>query len=165
MAYFLTFWSATLLLTMDEIRNSGAVIEHFGKWPSFHDAEIHMITLQRGSDPKEISSASLTMAIGWWAIMPNTGLGPATTVNQCIVTLRFLGLVLENLRHFGCQNVIFELRIVSIWDDPLDPNTATFYRGEDISNLRYKVRIDTSFGCASSFGCAAIEVVSIEPLS
>lgn len=153
------------MLEMDKIRNAQAVIERFGTWPAFHDAEIHSITLQRGNDLRECSSTCLTMEIRYWNHEPQTAPESVETIDHCIVTLRFLGLVLEDLRHFGCQNVIFELTIADIADSPLDPNTANYYGREEISDLKFKVWIDTSFGCCGSFGCSEIEVISVESIS
>lgn len=99
------------------------------------------------------------MAIQCWALAPEGG-----PLSQCKVTLRFHGLVLQGLEHFGSQNVIFELVIVDIAEDPLDTSTTNHYRSEVVDSMRFRVWLDMSWGCSGSFGCAAIEVLSVEPV-
>ena len=142
---------------MNEIGNSELVTQVFGGWPGFHDAEVVSVLMER----RGIKGPSLTARIYAFDASGETdATGCYILKNKVLVTLRFDGLVLEQLQEFGHQNVLFHLHIRDIADEPL---SVTQYRNEYLVGTRFRVDLETSGGLHGSFGCKNITVVSVEP--
>ena len=109
----------------------------FGEWPSFHDAEVIRLTLDRsGSD-----GPTLETDIHVFAMSPEVdSKGHYVRKNHTLVTLRFTEVVTEEFTGFNEQNALFDLRISEV-----DPAT------HDGRGLR--VEISSSYGLAGTFVC------------
>jgi hypothetical protein len=118
------------------------LLEAFGYWPSFHDAEVHRAVLDRGG----AGEPSITLVVnvydssraldgrGYWDVRVNV-----------MVTLRFTDVDDMELSDLGVQNVINEL-----W---LEPQAAG----------RVAVKLGPCFGLHGVFTCGAIEVLEVAP--
>lgn len=146
---------------MPEIKNRSAIIDRFGHWPSFHDAEVLSILLERGE-----LGGSLTLRIHTWDVSAEVDAsGYFILTNHTLVAMRFIGVVLETLRHFNRQNVISELRIEELTSAAPPLPAESYYFAADTTDLAFQVTIDSSYGCAALFKCKTAEVVAVEPFS
>lgn len=71
-------------------------------------------------------------------------------VNHTLVTLQFRGVVLEELKWFNHQNVLFELLL-----NPLNP--------AEHEGRRIAVEMTSSFGMEATFECVECEVTHVQP--
>jgi len=126
----------------------------FGRWPSFHDAEVLELRLERGQarpDDSVYESAKITAKI---YVFNTTGEvspeGYFVVVNQTLATLQFRDVTGFEMRWFNQQNVLSELLIST--------------EAGDEGNLSYlSVVLGSSFGMDASFRCLAIEVLAAVP--
>src|SRR5690242_10303703 len=89
------------------------VVDHFGNWPTFHDAEIIWLTLDRESQSGK-SGPTLTMAMQGFIITNEvTPAGFCKTVKHCTVKFAFYDVFLEKLEDFNHQNAIMGLTITN----------------------------------------------------
>lgn len=120
----------------------------FGGWPSFHDAEVLTVRLEReGRDTWE--SPALYSTVHCFAGRLNEASSTGVEFyNHTLVTFRF-NLVFDlELSGFNHQNAIFDLIIETSPDGP----------GE----TPIKVSFEASFGVNLSFRCQSVEIVDIE---
>jgi hypothetical protein len=121
----------------------------FGYWPSFHDAEVISIILEKiGKDERE--GPVLYAKIHVFQMDPEKTNGGKKFVFHChsIVTFRFTMVKNLLLNEFNHQNVIFGLKISEKYDE------------ERKKNL-FEVEFEHSFGISCSFICDNIEITDI----
>lgn len=123
-----------------KLLGSELVEEKLGSWPTFHDAEILTMVLDR-SGPTLL----VRILIGV-PIRP-----PETWTFE--VNLRFNDIDSLELSEFNHQNVISYLALSSITEER--PSTLA-------TEERVKVEIDSVWGLRGSFTCSGGEVMSIE---
>ncbi|KUG05911.1 Imm50 family immunity protein [Solirubrum puertoriconensis] len=93
-------------LVVSRIGNAEAIREHFGHWPSFHDAEITRVVF----DANPGYHASVTFFITVSATYTHVDdRGHHKQTKQCDIELQFVGIKELEVDYFGHQNVIFEL--------------------------------------------------------
>ena len=89
----------------------------FGRWPSFHDAEVVELHLWRGDSMMERSHPRfpvLTTKIHLWELTSETDArGYYVLKHHTLATLRFNDVLDLEIRGFSNQNVIFGLPITS----------------------------------------------------
>lgn len=119
----------------------------FGRWPSFHDGEVHEVLLSR--DVAESGSPTLLVKVHIWEMTREVDPhGYYVTRNHNLVSMMFSDISELELQGFNGGNIILDLAIESI------ANT------EDPSNLM-NVQLDTSYGLWGSFRCKRIEVLEV----
>jgi hypothetical protein len=120
----------------------------FGHWPSFHDAEVVSMRLERiGEDLYE--SPLLFASIHIFAVRRNESSPTGVEFyNHTIVTFRFTMVRDLYLAEFNHQNAIFDL----IFEKPADAPEVT----------PIKITFEPSFGINCSFFCESAEVVQVE---
>ncbi len=129
------------------VANAQRLEEAFGSWPSFHDAEVLTMRLDRSGAVGPTLDAQVYVfemtsevdAAGFFVLK-----------NQVVVSLRFSNVALERLRWFNEQNALSELFIDEIPDESNEGRTLA-------------VRFESSYGVEASFRCGAIEVLEVEP--
>jgi immunity protein 50 of polymorphic toxin system len=134
---------------MPEIERGHLVTDVFGRWPSFHDAEVLRVRLDREGEAgpwleADIYAFDMTSEIderGYYVLD-----------KRHVVTLRFDGLVAVDLRWFNQQNVIATLDIEEATND-------------EEPAVRWHVDVGSSFGMEAQFDCASVRVVAVEPLA
>jgi hypothetical protein len=134
------------------ISGSEKLTQIFGRWPSFHDAEIIELTLWRGRVVGDHEPV-LTLKVHLWETTAEVdSRGYYLRRNHTLCTLRFRGVDEFSMDGFNYQNVILELSIEE-------------KEGDKRPSPYFAVQIDTSFGMESSFECLQIEVVDAAPCS
>ncbi len=127
------------------------VVGVFGHWPSFHDAEIKWLRLDR-HDLNGGTGPVLEFVIHCFEatneIAPS---GCYVLRKHTLVHFRFRDVTALRLADFNHQNVIFGLDIGNGPDDPIKGNSP------------FRITIDGSFGLEGSFDAAFSEVVSAVP--
>jgi hypothetical protein len=132
-----------------QVQNQHLLTDIFGYWPSFHDAEILSIFLERSGK----SRPSLTSRIHVFEMTSEIGpTGAYVLRHHTLLTLRFEGVNLDYIRYFNHQNVLFSLDISTVDEDK---NGTSWY----------EVSFDTSYGCEAAFRCQSITVLSVEPFA
>jgi len=133
----------------ERIEDADRLLRIFGEWPSFHDAEVVGLSLERDG----ANGPSLDLRIHVFETTPELDpAGCCVQKNHTLVTLRFLGLELEHLVDFNEQNVLFDLHVT-----PLDP-------GEH-EGRRIGVRLASSYGLGGEFQCSRCVVADVRPYS
>ena len=132
------------------VQGSEKLLAIFGRWPSFHDAEvleIHLSRTPKGPGGKRDRRVELLAKIHAWDMTNELdSRGYYVLKNHTLVTLRFSGLEELKLEGFNHQNVIFGLTIL-----PKETSGA--------GSSKFHVEFDPSFGVDIIFECSAIEVV------
>ena len=126
------------------------LIEMFGYWPSFHDAEIINISLDR-SGKDEWEGPIIYAKIHVFQI------GPEKTKNgknfifhyHTIVTFRFATVVNLNLEGLNSQNAIDGLKIEEKYNKQRKINI-------------FGITFEPGFGAQCTFDCDSIEIIRLE---
>src|SRR5215213_7267846 len=91
----------------------------FGRWPSFHDAEVLRLTLDRGEDYSH--GPNLQALIHVYEMTSQVDERNMYVLkNHVIVTFRFFEVVEVRLEGFNQQNVLWDLSIIDISDRRLE---------------------------------------------
>jgi hypothetical protein len=124
----------------------------FGTWPSFHDAEVVRLVLDRAdSDGREYAGPTLTLAIRVFTFGPEVAASGAYVLHhETLATLRFGGVTPLAFGGFNQQNVLAGLHIADV-------------RERQLEGLVYEVVLEPSYGFGGHFLCATAEVLSAEP--
>lgn len=124
--------------------------ELFGYWPSFHDAEIISISLDRNGE-EEWEGPILHAKIHVFQMGPetkNTG-GNFIFHHHSIVTFRFANVEDLEIKEFNQQNAINGLTLSEKYNERLKQNI-------------FEVEFEQSFGVSCTFICRNIEIINIE---
>ena len=128
---------------MDYVEGAELLVERFGEWPSFHDSEVQGVTLDSGQ--RALAPPSITVEIHVFRTLPETDeAGRFATDLHSLVSFRFDDVSGVELRHFGSQNVL--------WDLEISPS-----EGGELS-----VELPSSFNLAGGFNCARAMIASVE---
>lgn len=125
------------------VRNAAALVEAFGYWPSFHDAEVHRIELDRGGAGHAPCATFVLHVFDHDGAVDEKGYWQRRV--SVVAVLRFDDIKDLHLGGFGKQNVIDSLAI-----DPQSPD-------------RHAVTILPCYGIDCTFTCSAAEVLDVRP--
>jgi hypothetical protein len=130
---------------MDLVNNGDVLVETFGRWPSFHDAELVSLLLTREHE----NIVSLEAKIHVFETTPTVGSsGAYVSRNHVLVTFKFSGVREDiSIRWFNHQNVIAALHI----------------NRQQSAEPLVQVEIPSLYGADVSFTCDAVEVTSVVP--
>jgi hypothetical protein len=132
----------------DKIENSVLLTDIFGRWPSFHDAEVISIELFR--NPKGTGEPSLRAKIHTFEMTPEIdNRGFYILKNHVLATILFRGIDENHVAGFNQQNVLRDLVITDI-------------SSRQLERLNFEVRFPSSFGVEAEFKCRAVEVEAVE---
>lgn len=126
------------------------LIEIFGQWPSFHDAEVVEMTLQRrGVD--EWEGPILLARVHLFQGAQDATADDMRWTNHTVATLRFTQVQDLSLSDFNTQNGLMDLVI-----EPAGmlPNAANV--------PAYRVEFQQSFGLACRFICGSIAIADVQ---
>ncbi len=130
---------------LDRIANAAAITSIFGRWPSFHDAEVLRLELSRQFNAS--FGPALVIDIHVFSMTSRVDeRGHFVCENHTLVTLRFEGVDMLELDGFNHQNALSGLVI-----SEADPESL------------FDVHFDPAYGVESQFKCRAIEVLSVTP--
>jgi hypothetical protein len=139
---------------MTTVINGDALTSIFGYWPSFHDAEVVKVRLDRGDEigPRgEATTPTLEADVHVFEMTNEVGPdGSYVLTKHTLATLAFRGIDELDLKWFNHQNVLWELGLKDISDQRLE-------------NLNWAVSFASSFGLEASFKCREVEVVGAVP--
>ena len=125
------------------VRHAERLLDAFGYWHSFHDAEVHRAVLdRRGADERP----SVTLRVN---VYDSSGAvderGYYDVRVNVMVTLRVTDVEALELSDLGVQNVVNELRL------------------EQQAAGRIAVELAPCFGLNGVFTCSAVEVLDVSP--
>ena len=122
------------------VKNHVELISVFGDWPSFHDAEVFSLTLDR-------SGRTLDLALYVFRTSKElNGQGQFKRSDELLVRMRFHSISEMSLYDFNEQNVLSDLSIV---EEP---------KGK-------RVHLHGLYGLSGDFLCEAIEVCRVDRLT
>jgi hypothetical protein len=132
---------------------SGAeiVVESLGYWPTFHDAEVVRVVLER-ANPVEVGKASLRLAVHvrrYETRLAGTADYHLVLLSSALVHFHFEDLYELALSDFNHQNVINAISI-----KPVNPQSEWLW-----------VEVESIWGLGASFGCSMASVERIEMLA
>ena len=133
---------------MIPVKNRELLESVFGRWPSFHDAEIHSICLTRTSEPLPQLDAKIHL---WHMTSEIDAKGNYLLTQHTLVTLRFSEVSDVTLEGFNNQNVLSGLSFTASTDEDGAPALS--------------VSMPTVYGCDAAFKCQRITVLSVEPFA
>jgi len=136
-----------------KIENSHLLTDIFGRWPSFHDAEVLNITLDRGE--RGTFEPSLQAAVHVFegtSQVDDEGERRYVLKNHVVVRMRFSRIGNLSLADFNQQNVLWSLKIEHLSDRPRD-------------KVKFAVIFHGTFGATAKFHCDAVSIESVEPYS
>ena len=129
-----------------DIINSEALVDIFGEWPSFHDAEIYAVRLDSGQRTDRVPRLELDIHL--FEAGGRRPDGRTDWVKHTLATLEFEGVEEVELLDFGHQNVIFEFDLKDI----------------DVAGERMiEVDLPGSNGLSASFRCRSVTVLAAVP--
>lgn len=132
-----------------EVMNQEALVERFGEWPSFHDAEIYGLRLDSGQ--RRDGVVRLELDIHLFSAGERSSSGRVTWVDHTLVTLEFEDVEALQIEDFNHQNVLFDLVLDEIREG---------------GALRIEVTLSSSRGLSGGFSCrsiAVLDAVAFEP--
>jgi len=132
---------------MERIKNKEGLIDIFGRWPSFHDAEILSIYLDRDGEGGPFLDAKIHIFEMTNQIDEK---GFYVQKHHTLVTFRFARVIMGEVKWFNHQNVIACMSI-----EMVEP--------EQNHGCSFNVSIESSYGCETSFGCGEVIVRNVEP--
>jgi len=125
------------------------ITDWFGSWPSFRDAEVLSMHLDRRSSEKGCGS-KLTVRIHAYEMTSEVDeRGRYKTIKHVIITLEFEGVQEIVLDDFNCQNSLWDLSLEETVDEDRQPALGVSFR--------------PNFGVRCDFCCMLARVKSIEP--
>jgi hypothetical protein len=134
------------------IGGSAKLTSIFGGWPSFHDAEVTEIHLERGEINREAETFAfpvLTVKLVLWNLTSRvTVTGHLETEHHTLAILQFSDVENLTISGFNHQNAILGLEI----EHQLTDGRPLFH-----------VSFDPAFGMGCEFDCAAIAVLNAVP--
>jgi len=134
----------------DKIEHSKLLTDVFGRWPSFHDAEVVSLELFRES--KGVSEPNLKSKVHVFEATPEVdGQGFYILKNHVLVSFLFYGIDESTVAGFNQQNVLWDLEITDI-------------SSRQLEHLRFAIHFFSSFGVEAEFKCRSVEIESIEPI-
>ena len=142
------------------IKSSDKIKDIFGYWPTFHDAEIHSLSLSGGvADPFETGCESpmLDIRIHLWEMTNEVDeKGWIVLAEHTLAELRFRNVEKLELSNFNYHNCIMEM-IFGMEPENLNPV------GSGRHPPMITVEILPAFGLSGKFKCQSAEVVSAVP--
>lgn len=134
-----------------DIQNREALIERFGEWPSFHDAEVYAARFESGQLSDGVPRLQLDIHLFQWEA--NTPDGRSVFANHTLATIEFADLAVLDFKWFGRQNVLADLTI----EESVDP--------EDRDSPPLLVSFPSSYGMDAEIRCSSISVLRVRPFS
>lgn len=131
---------------MVNIENAGSLESVFGQWPSFHDAEVLRVVLDRSGEDGPLEA--IIHVFEMTSEVDSKGFYVLTKHTE--VVFRFAGVVLSRLQWFNHQNVLESLEIGEL--------DATKHEG-----MYLHVEMSSSYGLEAEFDCKRAIVASVRP--
>jgi hypothetical protein len=134
----------------EAIKNSELLTSVFGRWPSFHDAEVIWLHFDRRESPLGFGPTVETLIHAFEMTQEVDSNGYFVLRNHVLVHLRFSNVAMPEIGGFNHQNAINGLEIIDI-------------RDRQMELVKFDVLFEPAYGLGAKFQCRDIEVVSVEP--
>src|SRR5687768_8660126 len=139
----------------EKIQNSELLIETFGKFPTFYDAEVVQILLKRKNNGKYGPTLEASICI----INYNSG-------EKFLVKLSFMNIFGLNLENFNYQNVLGDLYVSDFSEEFFenikhDKRLLGVVSKTEVEGLNYYVKFEYCFGIEAKFLCSGIVIDSV----
>jgi hypothetical protein len=135
--------------SVEGIAGADQLVAVFGYWPSFHDAEVLWLRLDRRAHGDGYYGPSLEALVHAFEMTSDVDAdGYYILRHHVLVHMRFLDVVELQLDGFNHQNALMGLSITDL-------------RDRQMERVRWAAHFDSAFGIDASFQCYAVEVVSI----
>lgn len=135
------------------VKGHEKLTELFGRWPSFHDAEVISIRLERrGRDEWEGPVAYVSVHV-FEGYREDDRSSEVKWRNHTVVTFRFAPVVDLSLAGFNQQNAIWDLTFERRAPERSDVTWV---------GPAYRVNFHQSFGVGCSFVCGSAEIDTVE---
>ncbi len=129
-----------------EVLNREAVVERFGEWPSFHDAEVYSLRLDSGQRTDGLVRLQLDVHV--FAVEGRLPSGHLNFVKHTLVTLKFEEVEALEIDSFGPQNVLDGLVLEDV---------------ELAAGRQVQVTLPSNNGLGGSFRCRWVTVLEVAP--
>jgi len=133
----------------ERVVNHNLITDWFGRWPSFHDAEVLSMYLDRRPLEKGRGPSLVICLHAFEMTSEVDDRGYYKSDKHAIITLEFDGVEEIALDDFNCQNVIWQLNLEDTVNQEGQPALGVF--------------LSSSFGVGCTFHCTLARVKSIEP--
>jgi Immunity protein 50 len=127
-----------------DIAGSEQILSIYGEWPSFHDAEIISVFLDRKRYEGKYGP-TVKVHVHCFEITNEIVDGHYKTINHNVINFAFYDVVEFELNGFDHQNILSGLNIKNI-------------RSYQLENINYQV----NFTCGLHFQCSTIEILTVE---
>ncbi|MFZ1699831.1 MAG: Imm50 family immunity protein [Pyrinomonadaceae bacterium] len=136
-------------MNIDEKKIEGVrlLTDIFGRFPSFHDAEVVSLKLDRGNSE---TLATVELSIHVFEMTSEIVENHYVLKNHTLVTFQFEDVVELELEGFNHQNVLQDLSIVDI-------------RHRQLERIKFEVTIPGLHGLEGKFMCRSIKLISAVP--
>ena len=129
----------------DRVINGSLIVERFGAWPSFHDAEVISVLLS-GHHPEQ---PSCEMVVHAWLMTDKVDArGYYVLEKHSLVKFRFEELIESTFSNFNHQNCLWSLEI-----------EEEMFEDEPV----LRVQLPTSYGLEGTALCKRVVVLSVQP--
>jgi hypothetical protein len=136
---------------VDGISGAGQLLRVFGSWPSFHDAEVLWLRLDRLARREGCYGPTLDTMVHAFEMTGEVGEdGRYALRHHVLVHLRFFDVDELRLEGFNDQNALMGITLRDL-------------RDRQMERVRWAAHFDSAFGVDASFTCFAIEVISVVP--
>ena len=132
---------------MIDIENKELLTDIFKEWPSFHDAEIVRIKLEREGEDAPYLEADIHVFEMTNEVNPK---GHYVSQKDTLVTIRFADISEQYLNGFNHQNMLWDMRI---------SETLTQSKGP----TKKQVVMDSTYGCSIKLECMKIKIIKVVP--
>lgn len=128
---------------IENIEDSYLILDE-GKWPNFHDAEVHNLRIWRGDVQPDDNV--------WIGPVVETELELCALKKPYMVILRYHDCESIRLEDFNHQNAVYDLRFKY-------EERGTLTTGEPLTPY-ISVNFEQAFGAALSFKCLRVQAIS-----
>ena len=137
------------MIDLSKIQNSYLLTDVFGKFPSFHDSEVHEIKLVRGETRSYNPTLSAVIHVFEMTSQVDEK-NRYVLKNYVLVEFRFSKVSNLEIAGFNHQNVLQSLEITE----------ASEIEGEE---TKFEVTFESIFGVGAEFYCEGISIESVTP--
>jgi len=129
-----------------DVLDSEVLIARFGRWPSFHDAEVLAVRLDSGRLAE--GRPSIELDIHLFAVDGTHADGTMNYAQHTLATIRFEDTGEVEIEAFGPQNVLDDLLI-----EAADSPRST------------RVTLPSNNGLSAEFTCQRVSIVAVTPFT
>jgi len=135
----------------EQIEGAEKLITVFGYWPSFHDAEVLWLRMDRRAVREDVYLPTLEMMVHAFEMTSEIGPEGAYVLrHHVLVHLRFHMVDHVKLADFNHQNALYGLYFNDI-------------RASQLEQADFEITLEGAWGLDGSFICKAVEVVDVTP--